>query len=210
MKKFTNGVIFGLMLQLAVGPTCLYLLNVSIIGGFFDAITGVLAVVTVDALYIVLAIIGISKFLNKKRIKFFKIFGGLILIIFGCSMILSFFNLSIIPQVQAASIFDKDNVFLFATILTLSNPLTIIFWSGIFTSKMLEDNYGKLDLILFSLGCLFATLSFLSLISGAGTMVQKLFTEDLIKIVNVIIGIVILIFGVKLMFSKIENTKRKK
>jgi arginine exporter protein ArgO len=69
---------------------------------------------------------------------------------------------------------------------------------------MIENNYDKFDF--FSLGCLFATLFFLSLISGAGIIIQKVFTKELIKVVNVIIGVVILIFGIKLLSSKVENT----
>ena len=210
LKKTISGVLFGLMLQLAVGPTCMYLLNVSITNGFQKAFSGVIAVVMVDALYIILAILGISKFLDKSKINLFKIFGGIVLILFALIMILSCFDITILPKIQGSSTLNKNNVFLFAAVLTLSNPLTIIFWSGVFTSKMLEDNYTKSDLILFSSGCLFSTLAFLSFISGAGAVIQRFFTENSIEILNLIIGLIIFGFGIKLIFSKIEVRENKK
>ena len=165
VKKLINGLLFGLMLQLAVGPTCLYLLNISLSNSFITAFYGIIAVILVDAFYIILAILGISKFLNNTRIKLFKVFGGLILIIFALTMILSYFNLNIIPKFHPDGIISQNNVFFSAALLTLSNPLTIIFWSGIFTSKIIGNNYSTHDLILFSTGCLTATLLFLSLVS---------------------------------------------
>ena len=68
MKKnvYYEGLKFGMLLQLAVGPMCLLVFNTAKNEGFLIAMSLVLAIVLVDALYITLASVGISKILDKK------------------------------------------------------------------------------------------------------------------------------------------------
>ena len=85
MKVFLNGLSTGLILQLAIGPVFFYIVNLSLHKTIFDGLAAVLAVTIVDYLYITLAILGIGRLLQKKRIK--KVFGiisSVILIVFGC------------------------------------------------------------------------------------------------------------------------------
>ena len=87
MKKYLDGLKFGMLLQLAVGPMCLMVFNTAKNVGFLVAITLVLAIALVDAFYIILASLGVSKILDKPKIKkAFKIIGSLVLIIFGANI----------------------------------------------------------------------------------------------------------------------------
>ena len=69
MKRYLDGLKFGMILQLAVGPMCLMVFNTAKNVGFLVSLTLVLAIALVDAFYIVLASLGISKILDKPKVK---------------------------------------------------------------------------------------------------------------------------------------------
>ena len=95
MKRYLEGLRFGLLLQLAVGPTCLMVFNTAKNVSFLVAMSLVLAIALVDAFYILLASLGVSKILEKKSVKkIFKIIGSLVLMIFGLNNLASSASLS--------------------------------------------------------------------------------------------------------------------
>ena len=68
IKKYKDGLKFGMLLQLAVGPMCLMVFNTAKNTGFLTALSLVISIALVDAFYITLASIGTSKILDKKEI----------------------------------------------------------------------------------------------------------------------------------------------
>ena len=61
IKKYFDGLKFGMLLQLAVGPMCLMVFNTAKNVSFLVALSLVLAIALVDAFYILLAGLGVSK-----------------------------------------------------------------------------------------------------------------------------------------------------
>ena len=79
LKKYFDGLKFGMLLQLAVGPMCLMVFNTAKNVNFLVALSLVLAIALVDAFYIFLAGLGVSKLMEKKSVKsVFKIIGSLL------------------------------------------------------------------------------------------------------------------------------------
>lgn len=201
MKKYFNGLKFGLLLQLAVGPMCLMVFNTANNLGFFSAMTLVLAIASVDAFYILLASLGASKLLEKENVKsVFKILGSIILVVFGLNIILNIWGINIIPGLNLNS--GSSNLFIQGIILTLSNPITIIFWGSVLTTKIVEEKFSKKELVIFSVGLVSATLIFLSLVAILGTMIGNFIPSNIINILNIIVGIVIIGFGVRVLLKK--------
>jgi threonine/homoserine/homoserine lactone efflux protein len=160
------------------------------------------SVALIDSLYIFLASIGISAILKKDTIqKYFKYIGGIVLIIFGLNTLLGCFNYSIIPSMNI-NINNFHGIFLQGIIITLSDPLTIIFWGGVFSGKITNEKYTNKQLFMFGTGCVLSTLICLSIIAIIGNFVKIFLTEIIIKILNAIIGIVIIIFGIKMIIRK--------
>jgi threonine/homoserine/homoserine lactone efflux protein len=198
---FFKGFRFGLLLQVAVGPVCLYVLTTAIRAGFADAFLSVLAVTIVDALFIVLALLGAVSILNRKGSRFLvRIAGGSILILFGANLILDFRGLGFLPGVGIRG--GEGSSFAYAFLLTLSNPMTILFWVGVFGGRMAEKGYGEKDLKAFALGCVGSTLAFLTAVSAAGALLGKYIPDIAIRSTNGIIGLVLLYFGIRLMIRK--------
>ena len=201
MKKYLDGLKFGMLLQLAVGPMCLMVFNTAKNVGFLVALTLVLAIALVDAFYIILASLGVSKILDKPNIKkAFKIIGSLVLIIFGINIILNVFNINIIPGLNLKP--TSSNIFIQGLILTLSNPITIVFWGSVLTTKIIEDKLNKKELSVFSTGLVSSTLIFLTFVAVLGTMLSSFMPENISNIMNIIVGILIIFFGIKMLLKK--------
>jgi len=197
-----KGFKFGMLLQIAVGPVCIFIFQMASVNGFFIGETGVLGVTLVDGIYIIVAIIGIASMIDKKNIKLsLKIFGAAILFVFGLSTILSQFGFGFIPGLSISGGSNSNNVFLKAVILTASNPLTILFWAGIFSTKITEG-LSKQDIKIFGFGALMSTIFFLTLIALAGSIAKTFFPAVAIQILNVLVGIVLIYFGVKMALRK--------
>jgi threonine/homoserine/homoserine lactone efflux protein len=199
-----GGFFFGMMLQLSIGPICLYIFKTGFAGGFIAAEAAVLAVALIDTLYIVLAVSGLSRLISGVKSKWvLTIIGAVVVLIFGINIILAqFFKVSILPTVNLFSDVIFNNPFYDGLLLTASNPLTIIFWSGVFATKISENNFSKRDLIYFSAGCVIATLIFLTLVALAGSLVKDFLPPIVIQWLNLAVGIALIFFAGKMLFSR--------
>ena len=196
MKKYIEGIRFGLVLQFIIGPMCLLVFHTSKNNGFFFTIPLILVIALVDAIYISLACIGISKVLENKKIRsVFTIIGSVILILFGINTILNVFNINILPVIQLRP--NTNNIILQGFILALSNPITIMFWGSVLTTKIVSDNLGRKDLLLFCIGLVSATLLFQTIVALLGSLIGKFLPPDISKILNILIGIYIIYLGFK-------------
>ena len=201
IKKYLEGLKFGMVLQLAVGPMCLMVFNTAKNVNFLVALTLVLAIALVDAFYILLAGLGVSKIMEKENIKkTFKLIGSLVLIIFGLNIILNVFNINLIPGLNLKP--NTTNIFIQGLILTLSNPITIVFWGSLLTTKIIDDGLKKKELILFSIGLVSSTLIFLTFIAILGTILSNFIPETISSILNIVVGLLIIFFGVRMLLKK--------
>jgi len=194
-----KGFRFGMLLQIAVGPVCLFIFQTAASSGFAAAETGVLGVAIADALFIAAAILGIGALISRypKAEKFLKYFGAAVLLIFGTSIIAGVFGFSLVPSLDFFQKQGAGDVFIKALLLTLSSPLTILFWAGVFSSKISEENMLRRDMYFFGLGAVLSTLFFLTFVSILGRMVNSFLNPDLLSALNVVVGLMLTGFGVK-------------
>jgi len=198
-----KGFKFGLLLQIAIGPVCFFIFQLAVINGFFVAMTGILAVFIVDGLFIFGAIKGIAALLKSRKMQtVLKYFGSFILMIFGLSSILNQFDINFLPTLSAQNVSGAHNAFIQAAIITISNPLTIIFWAGVFSAKITEDNLGKIEMYYFGLGAVLATFSFLSIIALIGSFSMTFLPTQVIRVLNICVGFILIFFGFKILMKK--------
>lgn len=191
-----KGFRFGLLLQFAVGPVCVYVLNQSSNHGFASGMAAVAAVTLIDALYIVMAIAGISLFVDFERYRRpFAIIGAAMILYFSLDILLgAVAQLSLLPRISIGA--GRESGFWQALALTVSNPLTILFWSGVFSVKIAEERMGKRAVSRFGLGAVLATLVFLTLIAGAGVLSHSFLSDMALKILNIAVAGVLMYFAV--------------
>lgn len=195
-----KGLKFGILLQIAVGPMCLMVFNTSTTYGLIYGLHLVLAISLIDALYIALSCVGISAIINRAKVKAaIKLVGCLVLVLFGANTISGVFDLFFLPNMALFSNASSENLFVQGLLLTASNPLTIIFWSGMFSAQMIENEWNKKQLFLFAVGCVMATIIFLTIIAFLGSILSGFLPRMLVQFLNVAVGVVLIFFGIRLL-----------
>ena len=195
-KTLKRGLTTGLFLQLAIGPVFFLIINLTLQKSIYDGFAGVLAVTLVDYFYITLAILGIGKLLEKKKInRIFGIISSVVLILFGIWIIKGVLANPIITDLTI----NSTNIltsFISVLILTLSSPLTIVFFSCIFTSRAVEYKYNKKQLWAFGISVGFATLLFMGCSVLVFNFLRNFIPPYLIMALNILVGIVLILYGV--------------
>lgn len=88
---------------------------------------GILAVVLIDALLMLLAVLGLAAFLENEEIKaVVNYFGAAIIAFFGLHAILQGFAVDIMPELDVFAGIGSASTFVHAAILTASNPLSLL------------------------------------------------------------------------------------
>ena len=209
MKKtflvIKKGLFLGLIIQLAIGPIFFFIVNLSLQKTLLDGLMGVLAATVVTYIYIALSVFGIGKILEEEKFK--KIFGmisSVVLIIFGGIIINGAINSGDIEiAVNTSNLFASfTSVFL----LAISNPLSIVFFTGLFSAKAIEHNYTKNELYFFGFGTGLSTLIFM----GGAILLVSFLKEAIpiivMQILNIAVGVLIIGYGTIML---IKLTKRK-
>jgi len=198
-----NGLRFGMLLHLAVGPVCLMVLNTSAKQGFIKTSPLIAAVTLADALYVALSCLGVAAIVDKPKVKaVIRIIGCAVLCLFGADTLLGAFGISLLPGIRLFSAATGGSLFVKGLLLTLSNPLTILFWSGMLTAKVMENKWNKGQLFCFAAGCILATVVFLTVVAAVGGLLGGVLPGAVIVALNAIVGVVLVCFGVRLVIRK--------
>ena len=201
-----KGLKFGMLLQLAIGPVCLIVFNTSTAYGFIYGMHLVFAIALMDALYIALSCAGVAAVINSPGITaIIKLAGCFVLVLFGANTISGVFDLSFLPEITLFSHVSSQNLFVQGLLLTASNPLTIIFWSGMFSTQMLENKWDRTQIFFFAAGCVLSTLVFLTIVALLGSILCDYIPGLIIQILNVVVGMAIIFFGIRLLYKKDKN-----
>lgn len=198
-----KGFRFGMILQLAIGPMCLLVFHTAAEQGFWTALLLVSAIALIDALFVFLSEMGVSAVLNRPRIKkCVRFFGAFVLILFGLDMSLGVFHIELLPSLNLFGAVAAKSVFWKGILLTASNPLTILFWSGVFSTQMIENGYDRHQMFGFGAGCVLATVSFLSFVAAIGVFIGSFISTAIMNGLNFCVGLLIAYFGCKMAVKK--------
>lgn len=198
-----QGLRFGLMLQFAVGPVCMLVLSTSVERGFGPALSLIAAVTLADALYIGLSSLGAAALLRKPSVqRKARLFGGLVLIVFGAQLALNAFVIPLFPSVRLFSAGSGAGLFAQGLLLTLSNPLTILFWSGLLSAKVADNHWSGKSLLCFCIGCVLATVLFLTVIALMGSLLTGRITDGVMRTLNGVVGCALIWFGLRMSLQR--------
>ena len=210
MKPLLNGMLTGLFLQLALGPVFFYILGITVDSNYTNSLSAIFAVTLADYIYIVSSLIGIGKLFQKSEMKI--IFGSvssIILMLFGL-MILYKGRVFINGTEHIRSIaWTPMNSFTSCFILTISSPLTIIFWSSVFSQKAIEKNYKRKQLVIFGIGTGLSTFLFLSVTMMILSVFKSNIPNIIVQALNCIVGLTLIYYGITRTI-KVLSTGNKK
>jgi threonine/homoserine/homoserine lactone efflux protein len=191
-----NGFLTGLILQIAIGPVFFFILNVALQRTLIDGWIAIIAVTLVDYFFIALAVLGVGKLLEKPRMKLASgVIGSLVLILFGILMMSTDPGS---PMGRADRMVEPGHLssFLSAFALTISSPLTIVFWTSLFATKAIENGYDRRQLVVFGIAAGWATLIFLGASVTLLSIIRASIPASLLTILNTGVGVLLIVYGV--------------
>lgn len=206
MLHIWRGIRFGMLLQLAIGPVCLLVFDTSVNQGIFAALKLVAAAALVDAFYIFCSGLGVAKWLQtEKASTACRICGGCVLLLFGADMLLGALGHSFLPSLRLFSESRAHGLFFKGVLLTASNPLTIVFWSGVFSAQMAQHRLCGFELLAFGGGCVAATCIFLGGVAFLGGNIGTFLPQAVILTLNLAVGCTVAFFGLRLLAEAMRN-----
>ena len=207
---FLEGVIIGLSLALIMGfgPSFFTLIQTSISRGFKSAMFLDFGIILNDIFIVALMMMTNVQFNinDRENVIYGGIAAGIILIIFGIyTFLLSPEKIMHISENNNQKInnmnekfVDKPKWYIFLTkgfVINIFNPFVWIFWVTCVATASSNFSGNKYSMIIFFLG-VFATVLFFDILKAAGAYsLKRFFTEKMMKIMNQIIGIILIIFG---------------
>jgi threonine/homoserine/homoserine lactone efflux protein len=189
-------IFLGLTLAAPIGPVNSARLDKGIKNGFWHAwIVGAGAMIA-DAFFMLLVYLGMVQFLGIPIVQIFLwLFGGFILIYSGVESILGVNSISLTYSRKKDSLFK---CFLTGFIMSITSPLSILFWLGIYGSVLAKTAQmnGTSQLLIYSC-MIFIGLTLWDLFVAALTTGFRRFLSDTsMKVISIISGVSLLGFGV--------------
>jgi threonine/homoserine/homoserine lactone efflux protein len=192
---FLRGLIIGFSIAAPVGPIGILCIRRTLAEGRASGLLSGLGAATADALYGCVAGFGltvVSGFLVGQRF-YIQLIGGIFLLALGIKTLRS------VPAERAASTSGTGLAASYAStlLLTLTNPMTILSFAGIFAALGVADTGGDLSAAaLLVLGVFIGSAAWWLLLSGGVGLMREKLTSGVLAWTNRLSGIILVIFGV--------------
>lgn len=200
-----NGILFGLLLTIFIGPVFFALIQTSIEKGFVAGTFMAIGIALSDALYISITYFGLSQIINPDKVNAgLGVVGGLIMVGFGLA---SYFKP--VSPVEIKKIHLKQKYGFFRPIvkgflLNGINPSVFVFWIGI--ASMATVNYGYTGVVAIVFFASIIITVFLTdiLKSFIAQKLKTILTYKFMSIMNKAVGIGLFLFGLRLFYFAFE------
>ena len=199
---FIKGFVIGFSIAAPVGPIGILCIQRTLSDGNIQGLATGMGAATADALYGFIAAFGltfISNFLVDQSI-WFRIIGGLFLCYLGIRAFLRKF------QEQTVSVPNSTILSAYGTtfFLTLTNPMTILFFAGIFAGLgIVSESIHYASAGLMVIGVFSGSAAWWLLLSGATGIFRNKISGGKLALVNKISGFIIVVFGIIAILSAV-------
>ncbi len=197
MNSLITYFILGVSLAAPIGPVKATLINTGIKNGFFHAWFFGLGAIATDILYMLMVYFGVGHFIDNPGVQtFLWAFGFFVLMYTGIENLLTVNNISMDSKYR--KVVRLRHSFLAGLLMAMLNPLTILFWLGIYGSVLVggSSTMSGLEVILLSvtilLGITAVDLFMASISSGS----RRFLSTSLLKTISIISSLSMIGFGI--------------
>jgi threonine/homoserine/homoserine lactone efflux protein len=189
-------IFLGLALAAPIGPVNSARLDKGIKNGFWHAwIVGAGSMIA-DGLFMLMVYLGVSNFLDIPIFQIFLwLFGSFVLIYSGIEGIIGANSIKLDFKREKESLFK---CFLTGFVMSVTSPLSILFWLGIYGSVLAKTamTYGTGPLLLYT-SMIFLGLTFWDLfVAGLTTGFRRFLNHQSLMAISVISGLSLVGFGI--------------
>jgi L-lysine exporter family protein LysE/ArgO len=196
MSIFISYLFLGISLAAPIGPINAAQIGKGIKGGFFHAWLVGLGAMVADAIYMMLVYLGVVHFLETPFMKtFLYFFGFFVLSYTGIESIIGAGKIAASQRQRNESLLKS---FLSGFFMSLSSPLTILFWIGIYGSVLVNTvaSSGMNQLLLYSGTILLGVLLWDVTMACVASGFRKYLTEKILVWISIFSGLSLIGFGV--------------
>ncbi|WP_150267405.1 LysE family translocator [Paenibacillus tepidiphilus] len=196
MNAFIGYILLGLSLSAPIGPINASQLDKGIRGGFLHAWLVGLGAICADVIYMLLVYFGVVHVLDAPFIKaFLWLFGFFVLIYTGYESIRDAGSISAADSRGQEESYAKS--FVSGFLMSLFNPLSILFWLGIYGSVLAKasSEYPLQQLLIYSGGIVLGILLWDVTMATASSMFRRFLTLRVLRSISVISGLSLIGFG---------------
>ena len=195
-----RGVLIGLAIAAPVGPIGILCIRRTLSAGRIAGLITGLGAATADALYGAVAAFGLSLLTNFLIIQqdSLRIVGGAFLIFIGVRTIRAQ------PTTEAATVQGKGllGAYLSTFFLTLTNPLTILSFAGIFTGLgATGERVGGANPMVLVLGVFLGSAAWWLFLSSVVSFFREQVSGDRFRWINWAAGVILIAFGITALFQ---------
>ncbi|MCQ2326940.1 MAG: LysE family translocator [Bacteroidales bacterium] len=195
----TQGILFGLTLSFMVGPAFFSLLQTSISKGFRSGSHLATGVAMSDVVMVFVAWYGLSTiFESGEARKIFSIVGGIVIVVFG---LYTATRRHVTPKARQM-VSDKTHHlkhFGQGFLFNIANPGTWLYW---LIPVGVANSYTKsFEQIIFLIAILSTNLGMDLLKCAIANELKRFLTDNVITIINRVVGVILVVFGVYLAVS---------
>ena len=202
MEIILNGVISGLVLALLIGPVFFTIIQTSIERGFGSGALVALGVSLSDAFYISLTYLGVYRlFDNGSFREYLAYFGGMILLIFGVYYVfvksrrINHFDPQRVQVNNPWKLIGKGFV------INGLSPMVLIFWLGTVGVATTKLGYSTPQKAVPFFAAIVSTVLVTDVLKAKlADKLRRLLTPAFIRRLNMILGIVLLAFGLRMIY----------
>lgn len=198
MSVFISYIFLGLSLAVPIGPVNAAQLDKGIKNGFLHAWIVGLGATIADAFYMLLVFVGVSKFVELPFMQtFLWLFGFFVLVYTGYESLLGAREVST-NSYQMRTKESYLSSFLSGFLISLLNPLTILFWLGIFGSILAKTvtNNEPSTVILYSAAIFIGITLWDITMALLASNLRKYLTNKFLVGVSMLSGLTLIGFGI--------------
>lgn len=195
MFIFFSYILLGLSLAAPIGPVNAAQLDHGIRHGFLHSWFVGVGAMLADGLFMLLIFFGVVHFLEIPFMQtFLWLFGFFVLVYTGIESLINSQKINMRNERNRMPLWKS---FLTGFIMSLLNPLSILFWLGIYGSVLSTtiNQYGKEQLLLYSLAIFIGLFIWDLTMATISSMFRKYFATRFLQIISIISGLFLICFG---------------
>jgi threonine/homoserine/homoserine lactone efflux protein len=196
MPPLAKGLIIGFSIAAPVGPIALLCVRRSLTAGRVVGLVSGFGAATADALYGIIAALGLTALTNLllEYQRLLQLGGGAFLLYLGLATLRAPASTA---EARAVPSHSLVSAYISTFLLTLSNPMTILSFLGIFAGLGLGDtNPSAYSATLLVSGVFLGSAAWWVLLSFAAAAVGARLKTGGLRAINVVAGLTITVFGV--------------
>jgi len=202
MDIVLNGIVSGIVLAFLIGPVFFTILQTSIERGFWSGFFVAIGVSLSDAVYILVSYLGLIQFIEADSFRHYLAYGGgSILLGFGIYYL--FIKSKRLTHYDPERIQTRSWFRLLAKgfIINGLSPMVLFFWVATVSLATTRLGYTSSNDALIFFGSIVGTVFTTDIIKAKlADKLRMLVTPSLIRIMNIVLGLVLVVFAGRLIF----------